>query len=76
MVLCLPVLAQVGGRNLSLQTNTESGALCCYNPMTNRWATLASLNAPRNRVGVGVVDGAIYAVGGSQGSAHHATVER
>ncbi|XP_059908815.1 kelch-like ECH-associated protein 1A [Gadus macrocephalus] len=66
----------VGGRNLSVQANTESGALCCYNPMTNRWTSLASLNAPRNRVGVGVVDGAIYAVGGSQGSAHHATVER
>ncbi|KAJ3613749.1 hypothetical protein NHX12_019995, partial [Muraenolepis orangiensis] len=66
----------VGGRNLSLQTNVESSALCCFNPMTNRWSQLASLNAPRNRVGVATVDGAIYAVGGSQGSAHHNTVER
>uniref|UniRef100_A0A8C9XMJ4 Kelch-like ECH-associated protein 1a n=1 Tax=Sander lucioperca TaxID=283035 RepID=A0A8C9XMJ4_SANLU len=66
----------VGGRNLSLQNNTESSALCCYNPMTNQWSQRASLNIPRNRVGVGVVDGCIYAVGGSQGSTHHNTVER
>jgi len=67
---------QVGGKNLSVETNTESSALCCYNPMTNCWSQLTSLNTPRNRVGVAVVDGAIYAVGGSQGSVHHNTVER
>ncbi|CAN9502432.1 unnamed protein product [Ophioblennius macclurei] len=66
----------VGGRNLSLPNNTESNALCCYNPMTNQWSQRASLNIPRNRVGVGVVDSCIYAVGGSQGSVHHNTVER
>ena len=67
---------QVGGRNLSLQNNTESSALSCYNPMTNQWSQRASLNIPRNRVGVAVVDGCIYAVGGSQGSTHHNTVEK
>ncbi|XP_071390257.1 kelch-like ECH-associated protein 1A [Centroberyx affinis] len=70
------LLYTVGGRNLSLQNNTESSTLCCYNPMTNQWTQNASLNIPRNRVGVGVVDGSIYAVGGSQGSTHHNTVER
>ncbi|XP_046903241.1 kelch-like ECH-associated protein 1A [Hypomesus transpacificus] len=70
------LLYTVGGRNLSLQNNAESSALCCYNPMTNQWSQHASLNTPRNRVGVGVVDGNIYAVGGSQGSTHHSTVER
>uniref|UniRef100_A0A3Q2T7D7 Kelch-like ECH-associated protein 1a n=1 Tax=Fundulus heteroclitus TaxID=8078 RepID=A0A3Q2T7D7_FUNHE len=65
----------VGGRNLSLQTNLDSSSLCCYNPMTNKWSQRASLNIPRNRVGVAVVDGCIYAVGGSQGSVHHNTVE-
>uniref|UniRef100_A0A4W6E509 Kelch-like ECH-associated protein 1a n=1 Tax=Lates calcarifer TaxID=8187 RepID=A0A4W6E509_LATCA len=70
------LLYTVGGRNLSLQNNTESSALYCYNPMTNQWSQRASLNIPRNRVGVGVVDGCIYAVGGSQGSTHHNTVER
>lgn len=67
---------QVGGRNLSLQNNTESSALSCYNPMTNQWSQRVSLNIPRNRVGVAVVDGCIYAVGGSQGSTHHNTVEK
>ncbi|KAF3845050.1 hypothetical protein F7725_008213 [Dissostichus mawsoni] len=70
------LLYTVGGRNLSLQNNTESSALCCYNPMTNQWSQQASLNTPRNRVGVGVVDGCIYALGGSQASTHHNTVER
>ncbi|MEQ2217383.1 hypothetical protein XENOCAPTIV_007882, partial [Xenoophorus captivus] len=69
-------LTEVGGRNLSLQTNLDSSFLCCYNPMTNQWSQRASLNIPRNRVGVAVVDGCIYAVGGSQGSVHHNTVER
>lgn len=67
---------KVGGRNLTPQSNTESNALCCYNPMTNQWSQRASLNSPRNRVGVAVVDGCLYAVGGSQGSTHYNTVER
>nr|XP_020469725.1 kelch-like ECH-associated protein 1 isoform X1 [Monopterus albus] len=72
----LGLLYTVGGRNMSLQNNTESSALSCYNPMTNQWSQRASLNIPRNRIGVAVVDGCIYAVGGSQGSTHHNTVER
>ncbi|KAL2096987.1 hypothetical protein ACEWY4_006194 [Coilia grayii] len=70
------LLYTVGGRNLSMQNNTESGALFCYNPMTNQWSQHASLNTPRNRVGVGVIDGSMYAVGGSHGSRHLNTVER
>uniref|UniRef100_A0A672NPJ8 Kelch-like ECH-associated protein 1 n=2 Tax=Sinocyclocheilus grahami TaxID=75366 RepID=A0A672NPJ8_SINGR len=70
------LLYTVGGRNLSLQNNMESGSLCCYNPMTNQWTQLAPLNTPRNRVGVGVIDGSIYAVGGSHASTHHNSVER
>uniref|UniRef100_A0A8C7MY31 BACK domain-containing protein n=1 Tax=Oncorhynchus kisutch TaxID=8019 RepID=A0A8C7MY31_ONCKI len=70
------LLHTVGGRNLSLQNNSESSSLCCYKPMTNQWSQHASLNTPRNRVGVAVVDGSIYAVGGSQGSTHHRTEER
>uniref|UniRef100_A0A8C5NG96 Kelch-like ECH-associated protein 1 n=1 Tax=Gouania willdenowi TaxID=441366 RepID=A0A8C5NG96_GOUWI len=72
----LGLLYTVGGRNYSLPNNTESNLLCCYNPMTNQWSQRAPLNLPRNRVGVGVVDGCIYAVGGSQGFVHHNTVER
>nr|XP_057946765.1 kelch-like ECH-associated protein 1A isoform X2 [Doryrhamphus excisus] len=70
------LLYTVGGRNLSLENNTESDMLCCYNPMTNQWSQRAPLNTPRNRLGVAVVDGCIYAVGGSQGSTLHNTVER
>ncbi|XP_006640119.2 kelch-like ECH-associated protein 1A isoform X1 [Lepisosteus oculatus] len=70
------LLYTVGGRNNSVQENTDSAALHCYNPMTNQWTRRAALNVPRNRVGVGVVDGSIYAVGGSHGSAHHRSVER
>ncbi|KAK7904777.1 hypothetical protein WMY93_017384 [Mugilogobius chulae] len=70
------LLYTVGGRNLSLENNLESSALCCYNPMTNQWSQREPLNTPRNRVGVAEVDGCIYAVGGSQGSSHHSTVER
>ncbi|KAG9343425.1 hypothetical protein JZ751_013589 [Albula glossodonta] len=70
------LLYAVGGRNLSMQNNSESSALSCYNPMTNQWTQHASLNVPRNRVGVAVIDGSIYAVGGAHGSAHHDTVEK
>ncbi|KAJ8348048.1 hypothetical protein SKAU_G00266370 [Synaphobranchus kaupii] len=66
----------VGGRNLSSQHNWESSTLSCYNPMTNQWSQHASLNVPRNRVGVAVIDGSIYAVGGAHGSDHHSTVEK
>lgn len=66
----------VGGRNLSMQSNVDSGALSCYNPMTNQWTELAPLNTARNRVAVGDLDGSIYAVGGSHGSTHQNTVER
>ncbi|XP_067824674.1 kelch-like ECH-associated protein 1A isoform X2 [Heptranchias perlo] len=65
-----------GGRNNSEGENVDSGALDCYNPMTNQWTPRAPMNVPRNRVGVGVIDGVIYAVGGSWGSLHHHSVER
>ncbi|XP_053558931.1 kelch-like ECH-associated protein 1A [Bombina bombina] len=66
----------VGGRNNSSKENTDSNSLACFNPMTNQWTPRASMNVARNRVGVAVVDGTIYAVGGSSGSEHHKSVER
>lgn len=66
----------VGGRNNSLNENTDSRSLHCFNPMTNQWSTRADMTVPRNRVGVAVIDGFIYAVGGSSGSAHHNSVEK
>ncbi|XP_078054666.1 kelch-like ECH-associated protein 1A [Mustelus asterias] len=65
-----------GGRNHSQSENVDSETLDCYNPMTNQWIHRASMNVPRNRVGVGVIDGVIYAVGGSWGSSHHQSAEK
>ncbi|XP_019364268.1 PREDICTED: kelch-like ECH-associated protein 1 [Gavialis gangeticus] len=70
------LLYAVGGRNNSPDGNTDSGALDCYNPMTNQWSPCAPMSVPRNRIGVGVIDGLIYAVGGSHGCVHHDSVER
>ncbi|KAK2511235.1 Keap1 [Columba livia] len=54
----------VGGRNNSPDGNTDSAAIDCYNPMTNQWSQCSPMSVPRNRIGVGVIDGMIYAVGG------------
>ncbi|OCT90403.1 hypothetical protein XELAEV_18019015mg [Xenopus laevis] len=61
----------VGGRNNAPDCNKDSDALDCYNPMNNQWSPCAALSVPRNRVGAGVIDGQIYAVGGSHGCLHH-----
>ncbi|XP_065510951.1 kelch-like ECH-associated protein 1 isoform X1 [Caloenas nicobarica] len=66
----------VGGRNNSPDGNTDSAAIDCYNPMTNQWSQCSPMSVPRNRIGVGVIDGMIYAVGGSHGCIHHSSVER
>lgn len=34
------------------------------------------MSVPRNRVGVAVLDEFLYAVGGSEGSRYHSSVER
>ncbi|XP_002740989.1 kelch-like ECH-associated protein 1 [Saccoglossus kowalevskii] len=66
----------VGGRNNSPDGNMDSNSLDAYDPITNTWKICQPMNFPRNRVGVGVIDGLLYAVGGSQGCRHHNTVER
>lgn len=66
----------VGGRNNAPDGNMDSNTLDCYNPMNNCWLPCAPMSVPRNRIGVGVIDGMIYAVGGSHGCIHHNSVER
>ena len=47
--------------------NNAGGALTtveAYDPDTNTWSTRAPMSTPRNGIGVGVVDGLVYAVGG------------
>ena len=66
----------VGGRNNTSEANTDSDRLDSYNPLKNQWKTLKSMNVPRNRVGVAVLDGQLYAIGGSQGCTQHNSAER
>ncbi|RMB90081.1 hypothetical protein DUI87_33536 [Hirundo rustica rustica] len=56
--------------------NADSAAVDCYDPVSGRWSPRAPMSVPRNRIGVGVIDGLIYAVGGSHGCTHHCSVER
>lgn len=66
----------LGGRNNSPDGNTDSASLDMYDPMRNMWLPRCAMHAPRNRLGVGVIDNLIYAVGGSHGATHHASAER
>ncbi|XP_051562974.1 kelch-like ECH-associated protein 1B [Myxocyprinus asiaticus] len=70
------LLYAVGGRNNAPEGNMDSNTLDCYNPMNNCWLPCAPMSVPRNRIGVAVIDGMIYAVGGSHGCVHHNSVER
>ncbi|XP_061414142.1 LOW QUALITY PROTEIN: kelch-like ECH-associated protein 1B [Lethenteron reissneri] len=70
------LLYAAGGRNNSPDGNTDSSALDCFNPMSNQWTRRQPMSVARNRVGLGVIDGLIYAVGGSHGCMHHSSVER
>lgn len=47
-----------------------------YDPFVNKWTTVAPMIYPRNRLGVGVIDQYIYAIGGSCGQQLYASVER
>lgn len=66
----------LGGRNNNPEGNQDSDAVDCYDPVTNAWTSLCPMTAPRNRVGVAVIDHMLYAVGGSCGKSHHKSVER
>ncbi|XP_078488587.1 kelch-like ECH-associated protein 1 [Ciona intestinalis] len=66
----------IGGRNNSPEGNYDSAACDRYNPMSDQWDHRSSMNVPRNRSSVGVIDNMVYAVGGSQGPTHHNSVER
>lgn len=46
-----------------------------YLPETNTWEVLASMREARGRFGIAVVNGRVYAIGGSNGSTELATVE-
>lgn len=47
-----------------------------YDPVTNQWKVVCPMLSKRLGVAVAVVNGSIYAIGGSDGSSPLATVER
>ncbi|XP_022815977.1 kelch-like ECH-associated protein 1 isoform X1 [Spodoptera litura] len=65
----------VGGRNTSPGSSYDSDWVDVYNPATEHWRPCSPMSTPRHRVGVAVMDGLLYAVGGSAGSEYHESVE-
>lgn len=65
----------VGGRNTSPAQSYDSDWVERYNPVKDKWRVCSPMSVPRNRVGVAVLDGLLYAVGGSEGSKYLDSVE-
>ncbi|CAG9819221.1 unnamed protein product [Phaedon cochleariae] len=65
----------VGGRNNSPGNSYDSDWVDRYNPYKDLWRPCNPMSVPRNRVGVAVMDGLLYAVGGSEGSKYLSSVE-
>ena len=70
------LLYVLGGRNNSPDGNMDTAAVDMFDPYLNLWRKCSDMTVARNRVGCGVIDGLIYAVGGSCGGNHHNSVER
>lgn len=54
----------VGGFNGSLRVRTVD----CYDPTTDRWTSVSSMQDRRSTLGAAVLNGLLYAVGGFDGS--------
>ncbi|XP_018319693.1 kelch-like ECH-associated protein 1 isoform X2 [Agrilus planipennis] len=65
----------VGGRNNSQVNSYDSDWVDRYNPVKDIWRPCSPMMKPRSRVGVAVMDGLLYAVGGSEGTKYHNSVE-
>ena len=61
-----------GGRDGLKTLNTVE----CYDPRTDEWTTLPPMLTHRHGVGVAVMGGPMYAVGGHDGWSYLNTVER
>lgn len=62
----------VGGRNGLRTLNTVD----CYDPVTSSWDSVTPMCSYRHGVGVGVMSGPMYAVGGHDGWSYLSSVER
>lgn len=65
-------LYAVGGRDGSSCLRTVE----CYDPHTNKWTPCAPMARRRGGVGVGVVNGYLYAVGGHDAPASNPCASR
>ncbi|KAJ8983805.1 hypothetical protein NQ317_008931 [Molorchus minor] len=65
----------VGGRNNTPGNSYDSDWVDRYNPVKDQWRPCSPMLKSRNRVGVAVMDGLLYAVGGSEGLIYHNSVE-
>ena len=62
----------LGGRDGLMTLNNVE----CYDPKCDKWETLTSMLTHRHGLGVAVLSGPIYAVGGHDGWSYLNTVER
>jgi N-acetylneuraminic acid mutarotase len=56
--------------------STPNDTFWQYNSILDEWKELSNLQNPRSELGLAIVDGCVYAVGGSNGERRLATVER
>ena len=65
-------IRSLGGRDGLMTLNNVE----CYDPKSDKWETLTSMLTHRHGLGVAVLSGPIYAVGGHDGWSYLNTVER
>ena len=58
-----------------LPSNGAVNTFEAYDPSTDQWTVLPPMRSPRAHLGVGVIDGILYAVGGSDGLTLSSAVE-
>ncbi|CAF1230338.1 unnamed protein product [Rotaria sordida] len=65
----------IGGRHNTKNENKDCRDVERYDPFMNKWTSISPMLYARNRLGVGVIDNNIYAVGGSCGQQIYSSVE-
>ena len=65
------ILYVVGGCLTGPCSQQALGTVEAYDPTSNTWTTKAPMPTPRAALGIGVVNGVLYAVGGFTNGAHH-----
>ena len=67
---------QVGGNdNYNIDYNGGLKSVECYNPSLDKWSSVAEMSSRRYNLGVGILDGIMYAIGGTNGSISLKSVE-